>query len=54
MEYPRTLYLNNDIQDSKALIDTVACAIANFEHYAKELGIDEKLIESIKADFVQI
>ncbi len=54
MEYPRTLYLNNDIQDSKALIDTVACAIANFGHYAKELGIDEKLIESIKADFVQI
>lgn len=49
-----TVGLNNDIPDSKALIDTVACAIANFEHYAKELGIDEKLIESVKADFVQI
>jgi len=33
--------LNNDIPDSKALIDTLACAIANFENYAKELGIDE-------------
>lgn len=49
-----TVGLNNDIPDSKALIDTVACAIANFEHYAQELGIDEKLIESIKADFIQI
>ena len=43
-----TVGFNNDIPDSKALIDTVACAIADFEHYAKELGIDEKLIESVK------
>ncbi|WP_080902613.1 type II toxin-antitoxin system HipA family toxin [Parabacteroides sp. Marseille-P3160] len=46
--------LNNDIQDYKALIDTVANAVVNFEVYAKELGLDEKLIESIKADFVMM
>ena len=49
-----TVGFNNDIPDSKALINTVACAIANFEHYAEELDIDEKLIESIKADFVLV
>jgi serine/threonine-protein kinase HipA len=48
-----TTGLNNDIQDYKALIDTVANAVANFENYAKELGIEEKLIESIKADFMK-
>ena len=50
----QTVGINNDIPDCKALIDTVACAIANFVHYAEELDIDEKLIESIKADFIQI
>jgi len=44
--------LNNDIQDCKTLIDIVANAVANFESYAKDLGIDKKLIDSIKADFV--
>ncbi|WP_278623461.1 type II toxin-antitoxin system HipA family toxin [Parabacteroides gordonii] len=46
-----TIALNNDIQDYKALIDGVSNAIANFEDYAKELDINEKLIESIKTDF---
>jgi serine/threonine-protein kinase HipA len=49
-----TIGLNNDIQDYKALIDTVANAVTNFENYAKELDINEKLIESIKADFIKI
>lgn len=44
--------LNNDIQDCKTLIDIVANAVANFESYAKDLGIDKKLIDAIKADFV--
>lgn len=48
-----TIGKNNDIQDYKALIDTVANAVANFENYAKELDIDGKLIESIKADFIK-
>jgi serine/threonine-protein kinase HipA len=43
--------LNNDIQGYNALIDTVANAVANFELYAKESGIDEKLIKSIRNDF---
>jgi serine/threonine-protein kinase HipA len=42
--------LNNDIQDFKTLIDSVANAVANFESYAKDLGIDKKLIDAIKAD----
>ena len=46
--------LNNDIQDYKALIDMVANAIADFESYTKELGIDKKLIESIQADFIKV
>jgi len=46
-----TIGMNNDIQDYKALIDTVANAVSKFGSYAEELGIDEKLIESIKADF---
>jgi hypothetical protein len=33
------------------LIDTVANAVANFEVYAKESGVDEKLIKRIKDDF---
>lgn len=49
-----TVGLNNDIQDYKALINTVVNAVANFEDYAKELGVDEKLIESIKADFIKV
>jgi serine/threonine-protein kinase HipA len=49
-----TIGLNNDIQDYKTLIDAVTHAVANFENYAKELGLDEKLIESIKADFIKV
>lgn len=49
-----TVGLNNDIQDYKVLIDTVANAVANFENYANELGIDEKLIESIKTGFIKV
>ncbi|WP_321332917.1 type II toxin-antitoxin system HipA family toxin [uncultured Bacteroides sp.] len=49
-----TVGLNNDIQDYKALLDTVANAIAQFEGYAKELGINEKLIESMLSDFVKV
>jgi len=43
---------NNDIQDYKALIDMVANAVAKFGKYAKELGVDAKLIKSIQADCV--
>jgi hypothetical protein len=46
--------LNNDIQDYKILIDTIANAVSKFEDYAKELSIDEMLIENIKADFIKI
>ena len=46
--------LNNDIQDYKSLIDTVANAVAKFVNYATDLGMDEKLIESIKSDFVKV
>jgi len=49
-----TVGLNNDIQDYKSLIDRVANAVAKFEDYAKELGIDEKLIKNIKADFIKV
>jgi Uncharacterized protein related to capsule biosynthesis enzymes len=49
-----TIGLNNDIQDYKTLIDTVGNAVGKFDNYAKELDIDEKLIKSIKADFVKV
>jgi len=49
-----TIGANNDIQDYKALIDTVANAVSKFESYAEELGINEKLIENIKADFIKV
>lgn len=49
-----TVGLNNDIQDYKALIDTVVHSVADFENYAKELNMDEKLIESIKSDFIKV
>ncbi|MDR0699665.1 MAG: type II toxin-antitoxin system HipA family toxin [Tannerella sp.] len=49
-----TVGMKNDIQDYKTLIDTVANAVAKFETYAIELGIDKKLIESIKADFIKV
>ena len=49
-----TVGLNNDIQDYKALIDMVAYAVARFEDYAKEVGVDEKLIGNMQADFVKV
>lgn len=49
-----TVGQKNDIHDCKTLLDKVAGAGANFENYAKELGIDGKLIDSIKADFVKV
>jgi serine/threonine-protein kinase HipA len=45
---------NNDIQDYKTLIDTIANATDKFEAYAKKLGVEEKLIKNIKADFVNV
>lgn len=45
---------NNDIQNYKALIDTVANAITKFEKYAKELEIKQKLIDSIQTDFIKV
>ena len=44
---------NNDIQDYRTLIDSVAGAAANFGEYARELDIDKKLIEAIQAYFVK-
>lgn len=49
-----TIGQNNDIQDCNALIDRVASAVAKFELYARELGIDEKLIKSIQDDFIKV
>lgn len=49
-----TIGLNNDIQDYKTIIDTVANAVIKFETYAIELGIDKKLIEMIKTDFIKV
>lgn len=49
-----TVGQNNDIQDYKALIDTVEGAVSKFEDYTKELRIDRKLIEYIKADFIKM
>ena len=49
-----TVGLNNDIQDCKSLIDTVTNAVAKFEDYTKELGIDETITESIKTDFLKM
>jgi serine/threonine-protein kinase HipA len=46
--------LNNDIQDYKTLINTVANAVANFKSYAEDLDIDQKLIDAIKADFASL
>ena len=52
LEDLETMALNNDIQDYKALIDTVAGAISKFENYAGELGIDKRLVRNIYSEFV--
>jgi serine/threonine-protein kinase HipA len=49
-----TVGQNNDIQDYNTLIDAVANAVAKFEFYARELGVDEKLSKSIQADFIKV
>lgn len=49
-----TVGINNDIQDYKALIDTVVNAVAKFEEHATQLSIDRKIIENMKADFINI
>ena len=49
-----TVALNNDIQDCKMLIDSVIDAVDKFESYAREVGIDERLIKSIRSEFVVI
>ena len=45
---------HNDIQDCKSLIDKVANAVAKFEGYAIESGIDERLVKRIKTDFIKV
>lgn len=49
-----TVGQNNDIQDYNTLIDDVSGAVVKFAEYAKDLGIDAKLLEAIKADFVLV
>ncbi|NDP20431.1 MAG: hypothetical protein GZ091_05050 [Paludibacter sp.] len=44
----------NDIQDYKSLIKMVSTAIAKFKEYAKELIIDQHLIDSNESDFVRM
>lgn len=45
-----TIGLNNDIHDYKTLIDNVANTLSKFKDYAKEAGIDERIINSIQKD----
>ena len=49
-----TVGLKNDIFDYKALMDSVTDSISKFEEYATALDIDKKLINDIKADFVNL
>ncbi|MDR1592265.1 MAG: type II toxin-antitoxin system HipA family toxin [Prevotellaceae bacterium] len=42
---------NNDIQDYKALIDTVLNSIEKFEEYAKNIDIEKSLVEKIRKKF---
>lgn len=44
----------NDIQDYKFLIASVRHAIGNFKQYAKELAVEQQLIDAIEADFVRL
>ncbi len=45
---------NNDIPEYKVSIDAVANAIERFGEYAKELDLGQKLVESIRKDFVKV
>ncbi len=49
-----TIGINNDIQDYRTLINKVINAVSKFEEFANELGIDRKLIQNIKSDFVKL
>jgi serine/threonine-protein kinase HipA len=40
----------NDIQDYNALIEQVSSAVNQFDHFAKEVDIDNKIIQQIKED----
>lgn len=44
----------NDIKEYSSLIDKVGSAVYRFDEYAKEVGIDEELIEKIKNDFISV
>ena len=44
----------NDIYDYKSLIEQVANAVNKFEQYSSELEIDNRLILSIKEEFIKI
>jgi len=46
--------LRNDIQDSKSLMEAVDVAVRKFRGYAKELGVDEQLIDRIEGDFGRV
>lgn len=54
LEDLETIAQRNDIQDYKSLIDMVSTAVAKFKDYAKELNIDQHLIDSIESDFVRV
>lgn len=49
-----TVAQNNDVQDYGGLISSVKEAVARFEDFAKEGGVNSQLIESIKDDFVKL
>lgn len=49
-----TVAQRNDIQDYKSLIDMVSNAVGRFKEHAKELNIDQQLIDSIESDFVRV
>jgi len=44
----------NDIQNYKKLIDKVAEAISMFGQYAREYGIDKRLIDDIRKEFLTL
>lgn len=45
-----TIALRNDIHDYKTLIEIACSAVSKFKDYAREININEKLIETISAD----
>ncbi|MCL2728096.1 MAG: type II toxin-antitoxin system HipA family toxin [Bacteroidales bacterium] len=49
-----TVALRNDIQGYKALFDAVNNAAGKLEEYAKGLGIDQRLIKSIRSEIINL